>query len=256
MIPLLSFCASSGSHRAGRARVTVALAQRAAAGWPGGRPCVAGGADRWGGPSAGARGLGGWCAARCSSRLCLCLASSRPCPKCGRPRYSLRSSARRSNCSTVSIDHAAATITPTPKPSTDLSMQQLSDSIDKSAFSLRRVLKGGDRVQLKMARLLRDDEGGRCILLVRSKLKKADGSLVDYTFTVNRWMKIIYDSQNGKGRYIDYKHICVEDTESVGELFRSFNVVEINRVWRVDIHRDRRPPCFIGSVQEDEKQNT
>ena len=151
---------------------------------------------------------------------------------------------------------AAATITPTPKPSTDLSMQQLSDSIDKGAFSLRRVLKGGDRVQLKMARLLRDDEGGRCILLVRSKLKKADGSLVDYTFTVNRWMKIIYDSQNGKGRYIDYKHICVEDTESVGELFRSFNVVEIIKVWRVDVHRDRRPPCFIGSVQEDEKQNT
>ena len=151
---------------------------------------------------------------------------------------------------------AAATITPTPKPSTDLSMQQLSDSIYKSAFSLRRVLKGGDRVQLKMARLLRDDEGGRCILLVRSKLKKADGSLVDYTFTVNRWMKIIYDSQNGKGRYIDYKHICVKDTEGVVKFFRSFNVVQINRVWRVDIHRDRRPPCFIGSVQEDEKQNT
>ena len=149
---------------------------------------------------------------------------------------------------------AAATITPTPKPSTDLSMQQLSEAIDKSAFSLRRVLKGGDRAHLKMPGLL-GDEGGRCILLVRSKLQK-DGSLVDYTFTVNKWMKIIYDSQNNKGRYIDYKHICVKDTEGVVKFFRSFNVVQINRVWRVDIRRNYLSDhYFIGSAQEGEKRN-
>ena len=133
----------------------------------------------------------------------------------------------------------------------DISVSQAIEAMQKDAFSLQRVLKGGDTVCSKMPRLL-GEEGGRCILLVLSKRREMEGGTTDYFFTVNRWMKIIYDSQESYGRYIDYGHVAVEDTEAVVQFFRGLNIIQINRVWRVKIHRDHLPGgYFIGMVQED-----
>ena len=133
----------------------------------------------------------------------------------------------------------------------DISVSQTIEAMQKDAFCLQRVLKGGDGVWSKMPRLL-GEEVGRCILLVLSKRKEKDSGTTDYFFVVNRWMKIIYDSQESQRRYIDYDHIAVEDTEAVVQFFWNFNITEINRVWRVKIHRDHLPDgYFIGKVQED-----
>ena len=133
----------------------------------------------------------------------------------------------------------------------DISVSQAIEAMQKDAFCLQRVLKGGDTVCSKMPRLL-SEEGGRCILLVLSKRREKEVGTTDYFFTVNKWMKIIYDSQESYGRYIDYGHVAVEDTEAVVQFFRGLNVIQINRVWRVQIHRDHLPGgYFIGKVRED-----
>lgn len=135
----------------------------------------------------------------------------------------------------------------------DISVTQVIEAMQKDVFCLQRVLKGGDGVWTKMPRLL-GEEGGRCILLVLSKRRGTEGTITDYFFAVNRWMKIIYDSQECDGRYIDYMydHVAVEDSEAVVQFFRHLTITEINRVWRVKIHRDHLPDgYFIGKVQED-----